>query len=78
MLQLNYKSGVPLCDQIVNGFIRINSMGALLDDVQQEYYALWIQTAVYFFTAACAYYYMIRQSRRLALKQQKEEKGTDS
>lgn len=62
----------------VNGFIRINSMGALLDDVQQEYYALWIQTAVYFFTAACAYYYMIRQSRRLALKQQKEEKGTDS
>lgn len=61
----------------VNGFIRINSMGALLDDVQQEYYALWIQTVVYFFTATCAYYYMIRQSRRLALRDQQEQQETD-
>ena len=61
----------------VNGFIRINSMGALLDDVQQEYYALWIQTVVYFFTATCAYYYMIRQSRRLALRDQQEQQEAD-
>lgn len=27
MLQLNYKSGVPLCDQIVNGFIRMKALG---------------------------------------------------
>ena len=27
MLQLNYKSGVPICDQIVNGFIRMTALG---------------------------------------------------
>lgn len=27
LLQLNYKSGVPLCDQIVNGFIRMKALG---------------------------------------------------
>ena len=27
MIQLNYKSGVPICDQIVNGFIRMKALG---------------------------------------------------
>ena len=27
MLQLNHKSGVPICDQIVNGFIRMKALG---------------------------------------------------
>ena len=27
MLELNFKSGVPICDQIVNGFIRIKALG---------------------------------------------------
>ena len=27
MLQLNYKSGVPICDQTVNGFIRMKALG---------------------------------------------------
>lgn len=27
MLQLNYKSGVPICDQIVNVFIRMRALG---------------------------------------------------
>ena len=27
MLQLNFKSGVPICDQIVNGFIRMKALG---------------------------------------------------
>lgn len=27
VLQLNYKSGVPICDQIVNGFIRMKALG---------------------------------------------------
>lgn len=27
MLQLNYKSGIPICDQIVNGFIRMKALG---------------------------------------------------
>lgn len=29
MLRLNYKSGVPICDQIVNGFIRLKAMGVM-------------------------------------------------
>lgn len=27
MLELNFKSGVPICDQIVNGFIRLKALG---------------------------------------------------
>ncbi|MBQ2285888.1 MAG: GntR family transcriptional regulator [Acutalibacteraceae bacterium] len=27
MLELNLKSGVPICDQIVNGFIRLKALG---------------------------------------------------
>lgn len=27
MLQLNFKSGMPICDQIVNGFIRMKALG---------------------------------------------------
>lgn len=48
----------------VNGFIRINSMGALLDDVRTEYIALWIQTGVYFLTACVVYHYLIRESKK--------------
>ena len=29
MLSLNYKSGVPICDQIVNGFIRMKALGLI-------------------------------------------------
>ena len=29
MLQLNYKSGMPICDQIVNGFIRLKATGVM-------------------------------------------------
>lgn len=32
----------------IRGFVRMNTMGALLDDVRPEYIALWIQTAIYF------------------------------
>lgn len=27
MLELNFKSGFPICDQIVNGFIRMKALG---------------------------------------------------
>ncbi len=47
----------------INGFVRIQSMGALLEDVMFEYVALWIQTAFYFLTSCASYYYMIRQGR---------------
>ena len=29
MFQLDLKSGVPICDQIVNGFIKLKSLGVL-------------------------------------------------
>lgn len=29
MLQLDLKSGVPICDQIVNGFIRLKALGVM-------------------------------------------------
>ena len=29
MIQLDYKSGVPICDQIVNGFIRLKALGVM-------------------------------------------------
>lgn len=32
----------------IRGFVRMNTMGALLGDVNPEYTALWIQTIVYF------------------------------
>lgn len=34
MFQLDLKSGVPICDQIVNGFIRLKALGVLNADEQ--------------------------------------------
>ena len=34
----------------INGYVRINSMGATLNEVSFEYQALWIQTGFYFTT----------------------------
>ena len=39
----------------VRGFIRMNSMGATLADVQHECYGLWIQTVVYFLVSCTIY-----------------------
>lgn len=52
----------------INGYIRINTMGATLKDVLFEYRSLWIQTAVYFITACLAYRYNIILSKRHALE----------
>lgn len=43
----------------INGFIRINSMGATLDQVKFEFLMLWIQTVVYFFTASGALHILL-------------------
>lgn len=32
MLQIDYKSGISICDQIVNGFIRLIAVGVLKTD----------------------------------------------
>lgn len=39
----------------IQGYLKINSMGAGLSQVQFEYVALWIQTAVYFLATVFAY-----------------------
>lgn len=52
----------------INGFVRINSMGATLHEVIPEFRALWIQAGVYFLTACLAYRYQIRLSRYHAIR----------
>ncbi len=51
----------------IRAFVRVNSMGAMLDDVSDEYIALWIQVVVYFLLACLVYRNQIKRT------QQKEE-----
>lgn len=58
-------------------YVRLNSMGATLDDVLIEYRALWIQVAVYFALACGVYSYQIYRSRAHVhelLKEKREKK----
>ena len=48
----------------INGFIRINTMGATLPEVAVEYRALWFQTGIYFLTACLVYRHQARIGRR--------------
>ena len=64
----------------VRGFVRLNSMGASLADVEHEYQMLWIQTTVYFFMTCLVYRYQINQAHQHALEtikrmQEKLKKG---
>ncbi len=52
----------------VRGFVRLNSMGATLADIEQEYQMLWIQATVYFFMTCLVYRYQINQARRHAVE----------
>lgn len=47
----------------INGFARINTSGALLQDVRYECLMLWIQTAVYFMLALLIYERMYRSEK---------------
>ncbi|MDH6359110.1 ABC transporter permease [Parabacteroides sp. PF5-9] len=53
----------------IQGFVRINTTGATLNDVIHEYQTLWLQTGVYFITACIIYRYQIIRTRRLIVKQ---------
>lgn len=48
----------------INGFVRINSMGASLSDVMPEFRALWIHTGVYFITTCIVYRRQIQLSHK--------------
>ena len=50
----------------INGFVRINSMGATLHEVQPEYHALWIQAGLYFLTTCAVYRHQVNLSRKHA------------
>ena len=52
----------------IRGFVRLNSIGATLSDIQQEYQALWIQATVYFFISCLVYRYQIINARRHAIE----------
>lgn len=53
----------------IQGFIRINTSGATLNEVAYEYRTLWVQAGVYFITACMVYRYQILRGRKLVIKQ---------
>lgn len=56
----------------INGFVRINTMGATLAEVQPELCALWLQTGIYFITTCIVYRRQIRLSRKHAMARLKQ------
>lgn len=46
----------------IQGYIKINTMGADLRHISFEYISLWIQTAIYFLTTSWAYHWQIMKS----------------
>lgn len=48
----------------INGFVRINSMGATLGDVINEYRALWVQAGFYFCTTFWIYRHQLIINKR--------------
>lgn len=44
-------------------FVKINSMGASMSEISQQYIILWIQCAVYFVLACWAYRYNIKKAK---------------
>ncbi|MCL1943894.1 MAG: ABC transporter permease [Candidatus Azobacteroides sp.] len=47
----------------IQGYIRINTMNAGLNEVAKEYFILWLETGVYFLTACLVYDRLIKKSR---------------
>ena len=62
----------------INGYVRINSMGAVLNEVQWEYRALWLQAGVYFLTTCLVYRWQIIHSRRQVIKEYRRMKAKRS
>lgn len=58
----------------INGYVRINNMGATLDEVSFEYKALWLQAGFYFLTTCWVYRWQILTSRKHVIKKYKELK----
>ena len=52
----------------VRAFVRMNTMGATLADVRDEYICLWVQMVVYFFATYAVYRHQLLRTRRHALQ----------
>lgn len=46
----------------INGYIKLNSMGAKLEDIRMEYLALWGQVLCYFVSTCIVYYVQLHRS----------------
>jgi len=53
----------------IQGYVKINSMGASLQNISFEYISLWAQSAIYFTTATLAYHWQIKKSSKKDLKE---------
>lgn len=58
----------------INGFVKINNMGATLNEVSFEYKALWLQAGFYFITTCLVYRWQIMMSRKHVIEKYKEMK----
>lgn len=58
----------------INGFVRINNMGATLNEVSPEYKGLWIQAGIYFITTCLVYRRQILASRKHVIERHRELK----
>lgn len=58
----------------IQGFIRINTSGATLNEVIHEYHTLWVQAGVYFILACVIYRFQILRCRKLIIKQYRQMK----
>lgn len=58
----------------INGFLKINNMGAPLAEVSREWHLLWAQAAAYFFLACAVYRRSIVSSRRRYIARYRELK----
>ncbi|MDO4692373.1 MAG: ABC transporter permease [Porphyromonadaceae bacterium] len=56
----------------INGFVKMNNMGATLSEVAFEFKALWLQAGVYFIATCWVYYINISRSRKHQLEMQAE------
>ena len=52
----------------IRGYIRLNSMGAALHDVEFDYWILWLQAVIYFILACCVYRFQYFMAKRHAKK----------
>ena len=57
----------------INGYVRINSMGATLNEVTFEYHALWLQAGIYFLTTCLVYRWQIIRSRKHVIEAYKRK-----